>query len=64
MNRIRIIGLFMLIIGIILRFIFENDGADFLMGLLIGGGFALLLTGRIGNKVKEQKKFKSSENEG
>ena len=53
MNRIRIIGLIMLIIGIILRFSFENDGTDFLTGFLVGGGIGLLLTGRIGNKAKE-----------
>ena len=53
MNRIRIIGSIMLIIGIILHFSFENDGTDFLTGFLVGGGIGLLLTGRIGNKAKE-----------
>ena len=52
MNRIRIIGLIMLIIGIILQFSFENDIADFLTGLLVGGGIALLITGQIKSKKK------------
>ena len=55
MNRIRIIGLIMLIIGIILHFSFENDGTDFLIGILAGGGIILLITGRI----KAKKKIKS-----
>ena len=52
MNRIRIIGLILLVIGIILHFSFENDGADFLTGFLVGGGIALLLTGAIKLKRK------------
>ena len=52
MNRIRIIGLIMLIIGIVLQFSFENDGTDFLTGLLAGGGIGLLITGQIKSKKK------------
>jgi hypothetical protein len=52
MNRIRIIGLIMLIIGIILQFSFENDGTDFLKGFLVGGGITLLITGQIKSKKK------------
>ena len=52
MNRIRIIGLIMLIIGIVLQFSFENDGTDFLTGLLVGGGIGLLITGQIKSKKK------------
>lgn len=52
MNRIRIFGLIILIIGIILHFSFKNDGIDFLTGLLIGGGIALLLTGKVGKLTK------------
>ena len=48
MNKIRIFGLLMLIIGIVLHFTFDNDGIDFLTGLLIGGGIALLITGKVG----------------
>ena len=56
MNRIRIIGLIILIIGIILQFSFENDGTDFLTGLLIGGGIGLLMTGQIKSKKKSDSK--------
>lgn len=47
MNKIRIIGLLILIIGIILHFTFENDGTDFITGLLIGAGIGLTITGQI-----------------
>jgi hypothetical protein len=47
MNRIRIIGLIMLVIGILLQFPFKNDGTDFLSGLLLGAGIPLLIAGKI-----------------
>ena len=47
MNSIRIIGLLMVVLGIFLHFSFENEGINFLTGLLVGGGVALLITGRI-----------------
>jgi|AntRauTorckE5430_2_1112549.scaffolds.fasta_scaffold00449_11 hypothetical protein len=50
MNRTRIIGLIMLIIGIILQFSFENDGTDFLSGFFVFGGIALFITGKIKSK--------------
>lgn len=49
-NRIRIIGLIMLIIGIILQLSFENDGTDFLSGFFVFGGIALFITGKIKSK--------------
>ncbi|HUH29078.1 hypothetical protein [Gelidibacter sp.] len=52
MNSIRIFGLIILIIAIIFHFSFENDGIDFLTGLLIGGGIALLLIGKVGKLTK------------
>ena len=52
MNRIRIIGLILLIIGIILPLAFENDETDFLCGLLVGGGIGLFITGQIKSKKK------------
>ncbi len=52
MNRIRIIGLIMLIIGILLQFPFNNDGSDFLSGLLLGAGIPLLILGKIKSKNK------------
>lgn len=48
MNKIRIIGLIILIVGIIIQFTLENDATDFISGLSIGGGIGLLLTGKIG----------------
>lgn len=47
MNKMRIIGLIMLVIGIIIQFILENDATDFISGLLIGIGIGFILTGRI-----------------
>ncbi len=59
MNKIRIIGLIMLIIGIILQFSFESDGTDFFTGLLAGGGIGLLITGQIRSEknIKSQSDF-------
>ena len=36
----------MLVIGIIIQFILENDMIDFVSGLLIGAGAGLLIAGR------------------
>ena len=52
MNKIRIIGLVILIIGIVIQFTIENDPADFISGILIGIGIGLLLTGKVGNQSK------------
>lgn len=48
MNKIRIIGLVILIVGIIIQFALEDDALDFISGLLIGGGVGLLITGKVG----------------
>ena len=50
MNKIRIIGLAILVIGIIIQFAPENDATDFISGLLIGIG--LLITGKVGKQAK------------
>jgi hypothetical protein len=52
MNKIRIIGVVILVIGIIIQFTLDNDATDFVSGLLIGGGFGLLITGRVGKPTK------------
>ncbi|WP_299671010.1 hypothetical protein [uncultured Polaribacter sp.] len=44
MNKVRIIGLMALVIGIIIQFTLEND---FISALLIGLGIGLLVVGRI-----------------
>ena len=46
MNIIRIIGLIMIIAAITTHYIMENDLTDFISGFLIGGGIALLITGK------------------
>jgi hypothetical protein len=52
MNKIRIIGLVILVVGIIIQFALENDATDFISGLLIGGGIGLLITGKVGKSAK------------
>jgi len=48
MNKVRIIGLIILIIGLITQFTIENNVTDFISAAFIGGGFTLLLLGKIG----------------
>lgn len=45
MNKIRIIGLIMLIAGVAFPFFFENDKMSFFVGILVGAGITLLLRG-------------------
>ncbi len=47
MIKIRIIGLVILIIGITIQFVLQNDVIDFISGIFTGGGIVLLITGRI-----------------
>ena len=47
MNKIRIIGLVLLIVGIIIQLTMENDITDFISAVGIGAGFGLLLTGKV-----------------
>jgi len=47
MNKVRIIGLIILIIGLITQFTIENNVTDFISAAFIGGGFTLLLVGKI-----------------
>ena len=58
MNTTRILGLIMLFAAITIHFIVENDLTDFISGLLIGAGIALLITGKtvFDNKNKMVKK--------
>ena len=46
MNKNRMLGVIILIIGIILFYSFDNDGIDFIFGVLVGLGLLLTLTGR------------------
>jgi len=52
MNKIRIIGLVTIVIGIVIKFALENDATDFISGILIGAGAGLLLTGKVGKTTK------------
>ena len=45
MNKVRIIGIVILVAGVLLISYFENDGIDFVSGILVGLGIGLVLTG-------------------
>ncbi len=47
MNKVRIIGLVLLVIGLVLKYFLESYNLSMLRGLLIGLGIGMLLTGRI-----------------
>tara|TARA_R110002033_G_scaffold41716_2_gene82525 strand:- start:3865 stop:4023 length:159 start_codon:yes stop_codon:yes gene_type:complete len=47
MNKVKSIGLIILVIGVVLQFTLENDLTDFISGLFIGCGFGLLIVGKI-----------------
>ncbi len=53
MSNRNIICIVMIIAGITLNFSCENEGIDFLSGLLIGGGVALLFTSKFKSKATE-----------
>lgn len=48
MNKTRIMGLLILLVGITVRFVLEKDMVDFISGLMVGLGIGLILVGRIG----------------
>ncbi len=52
MNKNRIFGAGMLIIGVILNYSFDNDKIGFISALIIGFGIGVLLTGRFTSKSK------------
>jgi hypothetical protein len=52
MNKIRIIGLVILLIGIVIKFAVKNDAIDFISGILFGAGIGLNMTGKVG-KIKK-----------
>lgn len=47
MNRLRIFGTIILLIGVFLNSYLNNDGIDFVSGILVGLGIGLIITGRI-----------------
>lgn len=48
MNKIRILGLVLIAMGISIYFLPYHDWSAFLMGCFIGGGTVILITGKIG----------------
>jgi drug/metabolite transporter (DMT)-like permease len=46
-NRVRIFGTILLLIGVFLLSYLDNEGIDFVSGILVGLGIGLILTGRI-----------------
>ncbi|WAC01475.1 hypothetical protein N7U66_15885 [Lacinutrix neustonica] len=47
MNKIRIIGLLILAVGVVFHLTLKTEATDFFTGLSIGVGIGLLITGRI-----------------
>ena len=50
MNKIRILGTIILLIGVFISSFFNNDGIDFVAGLLVGLGVGIIVTGQISFK--------------
>lgn len=49
MNKIRWIGLFLVLVGVTLNLLLENEMIDFLTGFLVGAGGSLLIIGKLNN---------------
>jgi hypothetical protein len=52
MNKTRIIGLVIIIIGIVIKYALENDATDFVSGILTGIGIGLILKGKFRKTTK------------
>ncbi|MGJ8593555.1 MAG: hypothetical protein ACSHXF_13470 [Aquaticitalea sp.] len=52
MNRIRLIGLGILIAGMAMLFFLDSDASDFLSALLLGLGVGLVITGKVRKPIK------------
>lgn len=50
MNKFRIYGIMIILIGIIIKYSFSIDGIEFISALFFGTGIGMLLTGRITSK--------------
>lgn len=53
MNKVRILGILLLILGVLLFLIFDNDGIDFAFGFLSALGLVLTITGTFKKQVSE-----------
>jgi hypothetical protein len=47
MNKTRIFGISLFIIGVIAQLSIENDLVDFISGILIGLGIGIIISGRL-----------------
>lgn len=47
MNKVRIIGLVLLVASISLRLIIENEDSHFVFGVMMGLGVGFLITGKL-----------------
>ena len=47
MNKVRILGIVLLILGVSLFLIYDNDGIDFAFGFLSALGMVLAITGKL-----------------
>ena len=54
MNKARISGITLIIIGIVLDYSFDNDGTDFAFGVLISAGLILTIADRFKPRSKIQ----------
>lgn len=54
MNKIRILGLFLLVTGLILMYVYDNSGLDFLSGILVGAGLIWTVIGQIKFRREER----------
>ncbi|WP_164721469.1 hypothetical protein [Maribacter sp. MJ134] len=52
MTKVRIIGFTILVLGIVVKFVIQNDATDFVSGIFIGAGIGLLLTGKVRKTTK------------
>ncbi|HEA30265.1 MAG TPA: hypothetical protein ENH91_09765 [Leeuwenhoekiella sp.] len=50
MNKVRILGVILIVTAVILNFTLAHDLIDFASGLLLGSGIALVITGKISRK--------------
>ena len=54
MNKVRILGIVLLISGVSLFLFYDNDGIDFTFGFLSALGLVLAITGKLKTQVSEK----------
>ena len=54
MNKVRILGILLLISGVSLFLFYDNDGIDFAFGFLSALGLVLAITGKLKTQVSEK----------